>query len=56
MADTLHDYKKIQQLYGNANKISPCPSLGFPFLRLFLAFGLAFYDTHLSLVTSTFTS
>ena len=41
MVNTLHDYKIGQQLDGNANKISPCLSIGLPLLRLLLAHGLA---------------
>jgi len=43
MADTLHDYKTGQQLDGNANKISPRPSLGLSLLKLLFAHGLAFH-------------
>ena len=56
MIDTLHDYKTGQQLDGNTNKISPCPSLGLPFLRLMLAHGLATCVTQSIPITSTFTT
>lgn len=54
MVDTLHDYKKGQQLYGNANKIAPWPSLWLPFLRFLLSHDLAPCATPLILMASTF--
>lgn len=55
MVENLHDYKTGQKLDKNSNKISPCPSLGLPLLRLFLTHSLATFVTQPISVAFAFT-